>query len=108
MSKANVISNETLVIEVEKKKSSAFGWIGRIFAILASSVLFLVGFLLCITIIGIIFGYPMIMFAAALFALGLGWYDVKCPHCEKRSSVIVNADNLKCKKCENLTIINWK
>lgn len=108
MSNENVISNETLIIDVEKKDSSALGWIGRITAILLGAFGLLIGSLLCLTIIGILLGFPLMVLSLPVLMTGIGKQRVDCPHCKKKNYVLSTAENLTCPKCRNLTVINWK
>lgn len=103
-----VISNETLVIEVERKKGSILGGIGRVFAFTFGGFGILISALLFVTIIGIFPAIGLFFMSLGLIYASLGKQAVKCPHCKKRHYVVKTAENMTCSKCRRLTVINWK
>lgn len=107
MGEARVITNETLVIDVVKKKSSAFKWIGKIIAFVIGGIGLIFSSLLFLTIIGIPIAVGFFFMSLTIFMMGFGKQKVECPHCKKKNFVLQTVENFTCSKCKNLSIINW-
>lgn len=101
-----VLSVATL--DVVRKKSSLAGRFGRVIAFSMGGFGILLGGLLCLTIIGILPGFFMMMGGMGMIAASLGYQDVKCPACQKKQTVLKTAEDFKCKRCNQPTILNWK
>ncbi|MED3649938.1 hypothetical protein [Heyndrickxia sporothermodurans] len=102
------ISNQTLIIDVEKKRSGFAKGFGRIIAYTIGGFGILLASLLCLTIIGIFPGIGLFFMSIGLIYLAKGKQQVACPHCKKKQPVIQTAENFTCPKCRQLTVINWK
>ncbi|MEC0709220.1 hypothetical protein P8881_16920 [Bacillus haynesii] len=96
---------QTIQIEIKKSKT---GWIRKLFFFPAAVFGFLMGLVLCVTIIGIIPGFFMITGSVGLFVAGLNYQQVTCPHCKKQKYVVSQAEDFKCTRCNNATIIEWE
>jgi ribosomal protein S27E len=94
-------------IEVVKKKS-VVGTFGKIMGMAVGICGIILGGLLCVTFIGIFFGFPIMMMSLGLIAGSRGFQQVKCPSCGKRDYVLKTAENFNCAKCRQFTVINWK
>jgi hypothetical protein len=94
-------------VDVKRKKSSFAGRFGRIFAFIIGGFGMLIAAILMITIIGIIPGFFMMMGSMGFIMASLGYQDVKCPSCDKKQTVLKNAEDFKCKRCNQPTIIHW-
>lgn len=102
-----IVADNVLRIEVVLKKSKA-GAVGRFFSGLLGVLLFLIGCLLCITIVGILPGIGMILSGAGLMALAVGKQIVECPACKKRVKVPQRSEDFRCPRCEKAVIIDWR
>ena len=99
---------ELSLIEVERKKSSAVGFIGRLFAFTIGGFGVLVSCLLFVTIIGIIPAIGLFGISIGIIYAALGKQNVACPQCKRKVHVIKTAENFTCPKCRQITAINWK
>lgn len=106
--KTEVLSGETLAIDVQRKKDGAARGIGKFFAFTFGVVGILCSALLFVTIIGILPAIGLFFMSIGLIYVALGKQAVKCPHCKKRQPVLKTAENFTCPKCRKLTVINWK
>lgn len=105
--KTTTISDETLAIDVVKKKSGMAKGFGKVvaftvggFGILCSSLLFL-------TIIGILPAIGLFFISLGVIYTAIGKQQIACPHCAKKQPVLQTAENFTCAKCRQLTVINW-
>jgi hypothetical protein len=105
--KTQVISSETLAINVERKNSGFAKGFGKLLAFTIGGFGIFCSALLFITIIGILPAIGLFFMSLGIIYLGLGKQQVKCPHCKKRQPVLKTAENFSCPKCKNLTVINW-
>lgn len=103
-----ISTHETLVIEVERKKGSALGFIGRMFGLFVGGLGVIFSAILFVTIIGILPAIGLFGISIGIIYAALGKQKVDCPHCKRKSHVIKTAENFTCPKCRQLTIINWK
>lgn len=100
-------SNPLPIIEVRKRRPSAFKGMKKAFCIISGIVGFIVGFFLLFTIILIPLSIFIWMGSMALFAAAGDQYQVSCPSCKKKMIVGNNQEDFKCKRCSQPTIINW-
>jgi hypothetical protein len=63
-------------------------------------------FLFC-TIIGIPFGLFIFVSSGALITISLSGQKVICPYCQHKNHIRKNALNFKCRKCKQLTVVEW-
>jgi hypothetical protein len=105
--KTEVISGETLAIDIRRKKDGAARGIGKFFAFLFGGFGIIISCLLFVTIIGILPAIGIFYMSIGLIYVALGKQAVKCPHCQKRQPVLKTAENFTCPKCRRLTVINW-
>lgn len=103
-----VLTNETLIIDVDKKKSGFASGFGKIFAFTAGGFGIIISSLLFLTIIGIIPAIGLFFMSLGLIYLALGRQQVSCPHCKKKQLILKTAENFTCPKCKRLTVLNWK
>lgn len=94
-------------IEVAKKTKFLNG-VGRFFAFCIGGFGILTGVLLCITVIGVIPGFFVVVGSLGFLALAMGKQKVSCPHCKKQTIVFQNVEEFHCVRCKNTTIITWK
>jgi hypothetical protein len=106
--KTEIVSEETLSIDIAKKRGGFTKGIGKVIAFTLGGIGILFGVILTATIIGALIGLPMMFVSVGVIYLALGKQQVKCPHCEKKQPVLQTAENFTCAKCRQLTIINWK
>jgi len=95
---------KTMKVRIKRSKT---GWIRKLFFFPAAVFGFLIGLILCVTIVGIIPGFFMIVGSSGLFMAGLNYQKVNCPHCKKNKFVISHAEDFKCARCGKATIIEW-
>lgn len=95
---------QTVQIEVKKSKT---GLLRKLIFFPAATLGFLIGLVLCVTIIGIIPGFLMLTGSVGLFMAGLNYRQVICPHCKKKIFIANKAEDFKCKRCAKPTIIEW-
>jgi hypothetical protein len=70
---------------------------------------FLLGLVLCFTIIGILFGLPMMWGGIGMLMATRGRQPAICPHCRHKRNYVHNAAlNFTCAKCRQLTTIDWR
>jgi len=108
MAEARIINGETRVIEVERKKGSAMGFVGRMIGFIVGGFGVLISCILFVTIIGILPAIGLFGMSLGIIYAALGKQKVACPHCGKKSPVIKTAENFTCSKCRQLTVIDWK
>jgi hypothetical protein len=108
MTKPQVLSDETFVIEVERKKDGWMKGAGRILAYIIGGLGILLGLILMATIIGIFAGLGVIGASMALICGAKGMQKLECPHCKKQQFVYKTNENFTCAKCKKLTVINWR
>ncbi|WP_078382330.1 DUF5362 family protein [Sutcliffiella halmapala] len=94
-------------LDVEKKKS-ALGSVGKFLGLIVGGTGILIGAILCITIIGILFGLPLMIASMGLILSVQGYQMISCPTCNKKQKVLQSKENLDCVKCRQFTVINWK
>jgi ribosomal protein L37AE/L43A len=86
-------------------KRESVWFAGTITNFLHGSLLVTVGVLLCLTIIGAIFGIPLILAGIARIAgapaIALGYQKVTCPYCHKTDVLEDKRDATQCKYCKS-------
>ncbi|MBO0962399.1 hypothetical protein J1P26_22105 [Neobacillus sp. MM2021_6] len=107
MNQSNTISNETLIINIERKKDSTARGIGKVFAFTFGGLGMFISCLLFLTIIGILPAIGLFFMSLGLIYVAQGKQQVKCPHCKKHQPILKTAENFTCPKCKKLTVINW-
>lgn len=105
--KTKVVSGDTIAIDVERKKSSFASGFGRVIGFTIGGLGIFLGALLCITIIGALIGFPMMIVSVGIIYMALGKQKLACPHCAKKQPVVKTAMNFTCAKCKQLTVVNW-
>jgi multisubunit Na+/H+ antiporter MnhG subunit len=95
------------VIQLVKKKSTV-GTIGKVVGVTIGVCGIILGSLLCLTIVGILIGFPLMVMSLGVIASAQGFQQVTCPHCKKRQQVLKTAENFTCAKCRQVTVINWE
>jgi len=103
-----VAAGTPTIIEVERKRTGLTKGVGRVFGMLAGIGGIFIGALLCVTIVGIPLGFPLMFLSLGLIYLVAGKQAIKCPHCAKKQPVLQTAENFTCGKCRQLTVINWR
>jgi hypothetical protein len=103
-----VITNNTLIIDVTRKKNSFASGFGKLFAFTIGGFGIVLSSLLFLTIIGIIPSIGLFFMSLGLIYLALGKQQVSCPHCKKKQPVLKTAENFTCHKCKSLMVLNWK
>lgn len=85
----------------DRNKITLASWVVRMVALLTSVLLAFSGLAVSLTIIGIIFGIPMLGVAVALFIYGIGLptYEVSCPNCDSKIKKISRLDR-RCPSCK--------
>jgi hypothetical protein len=95
-------------IDVKKKRVSLLSLPFRVILVFMALFGFLMSILLAITIvlipIAILMWLGSVAFIALAFNLGA---KVKCPHCHREQVASVYKENFKCRKCTNVTMVNW-
>jgi ssDNA-binding Zn-finger/Zn-ribbon topoisomerase 1 len=94
-------------VNIVKKKSAA-GTFGKFVGMAFGVCGILLGSALCLTIIGALVGFPLMIMSLGLIASAQGFQQVQCPSCGKRAKVLKTAENFDCPKCRQFTVINWK
>ncbi len=95
---------EYKTVTVRKQK---FG-VGRIVCLTIGILLVLFGFLLSLTIIGIIAGGMLIIFSLPFFAMAKGGAKYTCPNCGyKHNGVASGSVNATCRRCKQNIAVNW-
>jgi hypothetical protein len=105
--KSKVIGGDTVVLDVEKKRSGFGRGIGKLIAFTFGGLGIFTSALLFLTIIGILPAIGLFFISLGIIYLALGKQQVKCPHCAKKQPVLQTAENFTCPKCRQLTVINW-
>lgn len=106
---AEIVTENVMRMEVKRKKTRTgiFGTITRFFVGLTGAVIALLGGVLCLTIIGIPFGIGAILMGGGMFLGAFRRQSVKCPACEKKVNVLIDAEDFECPRCKKSTIIKW-
>lgn len=95
---------EYKTVTVRKQKFGA----GRIVCLTIGILLVLFGFLLSLTIIGIIAGGMLIIFSLPFFAMAKGGAKYTCPNCGyKHNGVASGSVNATCRRCKQNIAVNW-
>jgi len=100
--------SELSIMEVERKKGSAAGFVGRLFAFTIGGFGILISCLLFVTIIGILPSIGLFGISLGIIYAAMGKQKVACPYCGKKAHVMKHAENLSCSKCRQHTVIDWK
>lgn len=104
---STVLSNETLVVSIKRKKSGLAKGFGRLIAYIIGGFGVLISCILFVTIIGILPGIGLFFMSIGLIYVAKGKQQVACPHCKKKQPVLQTSENFTCTKCRKLTVINW-
>lgn len=106
---ADVVTDNVYKIKVKRKKTKAglFGTVIRFFIGLAGVITAMIGVLLCVTIIGIPFGIGLIGIGGGMFLGAFRRQSVKCPACEKKVNVLMDAEDFECPRCKKAVILDW-
>ncbi|TYS25210.1 hypothetical protein FZC71_01295 [Bacillus subtilis] len=95
---------EYKTVTVTKQRFGA----SRIISLIIGILLVLVGFLLSLTIIGIIAGGMLIIFSLPFFAVAKGGAKYTCPNCGyKHNGVASGSVNATCKRCKQNIAVDW-
>jgi phage FluMu protein Com len=95
-------------IQVPKKKITGVSLPFRVLSMVIGILGLLFGVLLCLTILGIPFAIFCFIGSVGFIAAAKGHQKVQCPHCKYDKNYVANgALNFKCRKCKNLTVIDW-
>ncbi|MBN7743915.1 hypothetical protein JYA35_15130 [Bacillus velezensis] len=88
-------------------RKQQFG-VGRIVCLTIGILLVLFGFLLSLTIIGIIAGGMLIIFSLPFFAMAKSGAKYTCPNCGyKHNGVASGSVNATCRRCKQNIAVNW-
>ncbi|MCY7794069.1 DUF5362 domain-containing protein [Bacillus spizizenii] len=95
---------EYKTVTVKKQRFGA----SRIVCLIIGILLVLVGFLLSLTIIGIIAGGMLIIFSLPFFAVAKGGAKYTCPNCGyKHNGVASGSVNATCRRCKQNIAVDW-
>ncbi|WP_440615151.1 hypothetical protein [Bacillus subtilis] len=95
---------EYKTVTVRKQQFGA----SRIVCLIIGILLVLVGFLLSLTIIGIIAGGMLIILSLPFFAVAKGGAEFTCPNCGyKHNGVASGSVNATCKRCKQNIAVDW-
>jgi hypothetical protein len=103
----DVMGEESIVIDVQKKQVTVIALIMRIMMYVAGCCGVVGSWLLFMTIKGIIVAIPLFFLSIKLVDLARVKYKLACPHCEATRSVKSNAEHFLCTKCRKVTFVNW-
>ncbi|HDR7980282.1 TPA: hypothetical protein QC443_002559 [Bacillus cereus] len=98
---------ETLIIELEEKKSSAGNQLKKLIYFSFGVVGLLISLALFVTIIGILPGIGLAFFSVAFMYKAAGKQLVQCPNCNKKQPVIHKSEGFVCHRCKKRTLIEW-
>lgn len=102
------VDGQSFILTIEKRKFGIIEILLRTCSMIIGLLGLLISGLLCITIIGLIPGMGLGAASLLFVYFGAGKQTVTCPNCNKKQSVTQNIENMKCKKCEKLTLLEWK
>jgi len=102
------VDTEIKTVEVVNTGTNSGKVIRFIFSLLGWTLV-IGGFFLCITLVFLIFGLPMVFIGGFILIFIQSRQEVSCPHCDRKMYPRRKKDeNFTCAKCKRLTILEWK
>ncbi|TBL21828.1 hypothetical protein EYB35_00250 [Bacillus paranthracis] len=98
---------ETLIIELEEKKSSTGNQLKKLIYFSFGVVGLLISLALFVTIIGILPGIGLAFFSIAFMYKAMGKQIVQCPNCNKKQPVVHKSEVFVCPRCKKRTLVEW-
>lgn len=99
-------ANKIEVIEVEKPRINRAN-IARSGARMTGAVIFGIGLLFCITIIGLIPGLFGMLIGLVIMAMNVPKAIVKCPACDYDNKAAPPQASVECERCKTNLPIKW-